>query len=50
MGAMKRIVEDILEMYDVEGKSIVEIAKALGLTENEIYEVVSNYSDSFNIA
>lgn len=49
MSAMKRLIEDILEMYDVEGMSIVEIAEAKGLTEAEVYEVVSEYSESFNI-
>lgn len=50
MSAIKRLIEDILEMYDGEGKTIVEIAKAKGLSEAEVFEVVSQYSESFNIA
>lgn len=50
MSAVKRLIEDILEMYDVEGKTITEIAEAKGLTETEVYEIVSEYSESFNIS
>jgi type IV secretory pathway protease TraF len=49
MSAIKRLVEDILEMYDGEGKTIVEIAECKGLSEDEVFEVVSQYSDSFNV-
>lgn len=49
MSAIKRLIEDILEMYDAEGMTITEIAEAKGLTETEVYEIVSEYSESFNI-
>lgn len=50
MSAIKRLIEDVLEMYDAEGMTVMEIAAAKGLSEDEIMEIVSEYSDDFNVA
>ncbi len=49
MGKMKALVTEICEMYDYQGMTIVEIANYMEMTETEVIEVLSNYSDSFNV-
>ena len=50
MGKIKNLVIEICEMYDYRGMTITEIARAMDMSEDEIYQVVSDYSESFNIA
>ncbi len=49
MGKIKQLVTEICEMYDYQGMTIVEIANYMEMTETEVIEVLSNYSDSFNV-
>ncbi len=46
---MKALVTEICEMYDYQGMTFVEIANYMEMTETEVIEVLSNYSDSFNV-
>jgi len=50
LGKMKNLVMEICEMYDYQGMSIYEIARAMDMTDDEVYQVVSQYSESFNLA
>ena len=49
MGKVKELVTEICEMYDYQGLSIAEIAKAMDMTDDEVVQVLSNYSDTFGM-
>ncbi len=49
MAKVKELVTDICEMYDYQGLSIAEIAKATGMSEDDIVQVLSDYSDTFGM-
>jgi hypothetical protein len=44
---MKRKIEDVIEMYDGEGLTIMEIVEKTGLTEQEVLAIVTEYSGDF---
>ena len=46
---MKELVMSICEAYDYQGLTIMELANQFEMTEQAILEVLSQYSDSFNI-
>lgn len=48
MSAIKRLIEDVVEMYDENGMDVVTIAKATGLSEEEVFTIISEYSVDFN--
>ena len=50
MGKLKNLVTEICEMYDYQGMTIREIANYMEMTEDEVVQVLSDYSDSFNMA
>ena len=49
MGKVKELVTEICEMYDYQGLSITEISKAMDMTDEEVVQVLSNYSDTFGM-
>ena len=49
MGKVKEQVTEICEMYDYQGLSITEIAKAMEMTDDEVVQVLSDYSDTFGM-
>jgi energy-converting hydrogenase A subunit M len=50
MGKVKELVTEICEMYDYQGLTIAQIANYMEMTEDEIVQVLSNYSDTFSVA
>ena len=50
MGKIKDLVIEICEMYDYQGMTIREIANYMEMTEDEVVQVLSDYSSSFNMA
>ena len=50
MGKIKNLVIEICEMYDEQGMTISQIASYMDMTEDEVFQVVSDYSSSFNMA
>jgi orotate phosphoribosyltransferase-like protein len=44
MSAMKRLIENILELYE-EGVSVTMIAKSLGIDREMVESVVEEYSE-----
>ena len=44
---MKELVIEVCELYDEQGMTIMEIVNATGLSEEEVIEVLSNYSETF---
>ena len=50
MGKLKNLVTEICEMYDEQGMTIREIANYMEMTEDEVVQVLSDYSYSFNMA
>jgi uncharacterized protein (DUF433 family) len=49
LGKMKELVMSICEAYDYDGLSIVEIAQQFEMTEDQILEVLTAYSDTFGM-
>ena len=47
MGKIKDMVIEVCELYDEQGMTIMEIVNATGLSEEEVIEVLSNYSETF---
>ena len=47
MGKMKELVIEVCELYDEQGLTIMEIVNTTGLSEEEVIEVLSNYSETF---
>ena len=50
MGKLKNLVIEICDLYDRQGMTIREIANYMEMTEDEVVQVLSDYSDSFNVA
>jgi orotate phosphoribosyltransferase-like protein len=44
MSAMKRLIEDVLEMYE-NGLSVMEIAESMGVEMEVVESLVNEYSD-----
>ena len=44
---MKELVIEVCELYDEQGLTIMEIVNTTGLSEEEVIEVLSNYSETF---
>ena len=49
MGKVKEQVTEICEMYDYQGYNIAQIANYMEMPEDEIVQVLSNYSDTFGM-
>jgi DNA-binding transcriptional regulator LsrR (DeoR family) len=49
MGKVKELVTEICEMYDYQGMTIAEIANYMEMTDNEVMQVLSDYSDTFGM-
>ena len=49
MGKVKELVTEICEMYDYQGLTIAQIANYMEMPEDEIVQVLSNYSDTFGM-
>ena len=49
MGKVKEQVTEICEMYDYQGYNIAQIATYMEMPEDEIVQVLSNYSDTFGM-
>ncbi len=49
MAKVKELVTEICEMYDYQGLTIAEIANYMEMTEDEIVQVLSDYSDTFGM-
>ena len=49
MSKMKEYLMDIVEMYDMQGMTITEIASCKGISQEEVYEIISQYSDDFTL-
>ena len=47
MGKMKDLAMEVVELYDEQGMTIMEIVNATGLSEEVVIEVLSNYSETF---
>ena len=47
MAKMKELVIEVCELYDEQGLTIMEIVNTTGLSEEEVIEVLSNYSETF---
>ena len=47
---MKDLAMEVVELYDEQGYTIMEIVKELELSEEMVMEVLSNFSESFNVA
>ena len=47
MAKMKELVIEVCELYDERGMTIMEIVGFTGLSENEVLEILSNYSETF---
>ena len=50
MGKIKDLVIETCEMYDEQGMTISQIASYMDMTEEEVFQIVSDYSSSFNMA
>jgi hypothetical protein len=46
MNETKDLIYKICEMYDYQCLSISEIALALDMNEDEVYQIVTTYSDN----
>ena len=49
MAKVKELVTEICEMYDYQGLTIAQIANYMEMTDDEIVQVLSNYSDTFGM-
>ena len=49
MGKVKELVTEICEMYDYQGMTITEIANYMEMTDAEVVQVLSDYSDTFGM-
>lgn len=49
MAKVKELVTEICEMYDYQGMTIAEIANYMEMTDNEVMQVLSDYSDTFGM-
>ena len=47
---MKDLAMEVVELYDEQGYTIMEIVKELELSEEMVMEILSNFSESFNVA
>jgi DNA-binding transcriptional regulator LsrR (DeoR family) len=47
MSAMKQMIADVCELYDMEGMTITEIARVMQVPEELVYEVVAEYADTW---
>ena len=50
MGKIKNLVIEICDLYDRQGMTIIQIASYMDMTEEEVFQIVSDYSSSFNVA
>ena len=48
MGKIKELVTSVVEMYDFRGLSIREIATNMGMSQEEVTEILANWSMSYN--
>jgi DNA-binding transcriptional regulator LsrR (DeoR family) len=49
MAKVKELVTEICEMYDYQGMTIAEIANYMEMTDAEVVQVLSDYSDTFGM-
>ena len=49
MGKVKELVTEICEMYDYQGLTIAQIATYMEMPEDEVVQVLSDYSDTFGM-
>jgi hypothetical protein len=48
MGKIKELVTSVVEMYDFRGLSIREIAINMGMSQEEVTEILANWSMSYS--
>lgn len=49
MAKVKELVTEICEMYDYQGLTIAQIANYMEMTDEEVVQVLSDYSDTFGM-
>ncbi len=49
MAKMKELAMDVCEAYDSEGLTIMEIVERFELSEEMVFEILSNFSESFGV-
>lgn len=49
MAKVKELVTEICEMYDYQGLTIAQIANYMEMTDDEVVQVLSDYSDTFGM-
>lgn len=49
MAKVKELVTEICEMYDYQGLTIAQIANHMEMTDDEVVQVLSDYSDTFGM-
>lgn len=47
MSALKEMIADVCELYDMEGMPIARIAKVMDIPEQLVYEIVAEYADTW---
>jgi DNA-binding transcriptional regulator LsrR (DeoR family) len=47
MSALKEMIADVCELYDMEGMTITQIAKVMDIPEQLVYEIVADYADTW---
>jgi plasmid maintenance system antidote protein VapI len=47
MSALKEMIADVCELYDMEGMTITQIAKVMDVPEQLVYEIVADYADTW---
>ncbi len=47
MSYMKALLENILEDYDMNGLTIMEVVRKYKLSEEQVIEILSEYSETF---
>ena len=49
MAKVKELVTEICEMYDYQGLTIAQIANYMEMTDDEVVQVLSDYSYTFGM-
>ena len=49
MAKVKELVTEICEMYDYQGLTIAQIANYMEMTDEEVVQVLSDYSNTFGM-
>jgi transposase len=47
MNYMMKKIDDVVSMYDYEGLTIMEIVEKTGVSEDEVIDVLNEFSETF---